>query len=65
MILAFSGNPRTGSVGAGGIITGSVPRCVSPPICAVRRQRLRPGQHRGPIGCYAVEDGQLCADFPG
>ena len=31
MILAFSGNPRSGSVGAGGIITGSVPRCVSLP----------------------------------
>lgn len=32
MILAFSGNPRSGgSVGAGGIITGPVPRCVSLP----------------------------------
>ena len=31
MILAFSGNPRGGSVGAGGIITGPVPRCVSLP----------------------------------
>ena len=31
MILAFSGNPHSGSVGAGGIITGSVPRCVSLP----------------------------------
>ena len=31
MILAFSGNPRTGSVGTGGIITGPVPRCVSLP----------------------------------
>jgi hypothetical protein len=32
MILAFSGNPRHGgSVGAGGIITGRVPRCVSLP----------------------------------
>ena len=32
MILAFSGNPRSGgSVGAGGIITGRVPRCVSLP----------------------------------
>jgi hypothetical protein len=29
MILAFTGNPRTGSVGAGGIITGPVPSCVS------------------------------------
>jgi hypothetical protein len=32
MILAFSGNPRHGgAVGAGGIITGRVPRCVSLP----------------------------------
>jgi hypothetical protein len=32
MILAFTGNPRSiGSVGAGGIITGRVPRCVSIP----------------------------------
>ena len=32
MILAFSGNPRSGgSVGAGGVITGPVPRCVSLP----------------------------------
>jgi hypothetical protein len=32
MILAFTGNPRSGgSVGAGGIITGRVPRCVSLP----------------------------------
>jgi len=31
MILAFSGGPRSGSVGAGGIITGRVPRCVSLP----------------------------------
>jgi len=31
MILAFSGGPRGGSVGAGGIITGPVPRCVSLP----------------------------------
>ena len=32
MILAFSGNPRGGtSLGAGGIITGPVPRCVSLP----------------------------------
>jgi hypothetical protein len=32
MILAFSGNPRSGgAVGAGGIITGRVPRCVSLP----------------------------------
>jgi hypothetical protein len=31
MILAFTGNPRSGSVGAGGIITGPVPRCVSLP----------------------------------
>jgi hypothetical protein len=32
MILAFSGNPRSGgSVGAGGIITGPVPGCVSLP----------------------------------
>jgi len=32
MILAFSGNPRSGgSVGAGGIITGRVPGCVSLP----------------------------------
>jgi hypothetical protein len=31
MILAFSGSPRSGSVGAGGIITGPVPSCVSLP----------------------------------
>jgi RNA polymerase sigma-70 factor (ECF subfamily) len=31
MILAFSGNRQTGSVGAGGIITGPVPTCVSLP----------------------------------
>ncbi len=32
MILAFSGNPRHGTaLGAGGIITGRVPRCVSLP----------------------------------
>ena len=31
MILAFTGNPRSGSVGAGGIITGRVPSCVSLP----------------------------------
>jgi hypothetical protein len=31
MILAFSGNPRSGSVGTAGIITGPVPRCVSLP----------------------------------
>jgi len=32
LILAFTGNPRAGgSVGAGGIITGPVPRCVSLP----------------------------------
>jgi hypothetical protein len=32
MILAFTGSPRGGgAVGAGGIITGPVPRCVSPP----------------------------------
>ena len=32
MILAFSGNPRHGpALGAGGIITGRVPRCVSLP----------------------------------
>ena len=31
MILAFTGNPRSGSVGAGGIITGPVPHCVSLP----------------------------------
>ncbi len=31
MVLAFSGNRHTGSVGAGGIITGPVPRCVSLP----------------------------------
>ena len=32
MILAFSGNPRGGSaMGAGGIITGPVPSCVSIP----------------------------------
>jgi|SRR6516165_678490 hypothetical protein len=32
MILAFSGNPRSGSaMGAGGIITGPVPSCVSLP----------------------------------
>ncbi len=32
MILAFSGSPRQGTaLGAGGIITGRVPRCVSLP----------------------------------
>ena len=31
MILAFTGNPRSGSVAAGGTITGPVPRCVSLP----------------------------------
>jgi hypothetical protein len=31
MILAFSGNRASGSLGAGGIITGPVPRCVSLP----------------------------------
>jgi hypothetical protein len=32
MILAFSGNRRSGAaLGAGGIITGPVPRCVSLP----------------------------------
>jgi hypothetical protein len=32
MILAFSGNPRSGgAVGVGGIITGPAPRCVSLP----------------------------------
>jgi hypothetical protein len=32
MILAFTGNPRSGgAVGAGGIITGPVPHCVSLP----------------------------------
>ena len=31
MILAFSGNEQTGSVGAGGVITGPVPACVSLP----------------------------------
>lgn len=31
MILAFTGNRHTGSVGAGGIITGPVPHCVSLP----------------------------------
>jgi len=32
MILAFSGKPGSGtSLGAGGIITGRVPRCVSLP----------------------------------
>ncbi len=32
MILAFSGDPRHGpALGAGGIITGRVPRCVSLP----------------------------------
>ena len=64
MILAFSGNPHSGSVGAGGIDHRVRAPLREPPICAVRRQRLRPGQHRGPIGCYAVEDGQLCADSP-
>ena len=37
MILAFSGNRQTGSVGAGGIITGPIPTCVSlpgPPVPA-------------------------------
>jgi hypothetical protein len=31
MILAFTGSPSSGSVGAGGIITGPVPSCVSLP----------------------------------
>jgi hypothetical protein len=31
MILAFTGSPHSGSVGAGGIITGPVPSCVSLP----------------------------------
>jgi hypothetical protein len=31
MILAFTGSPRSGSLGAGGIITGRVPRYVSLP----------------------------------
>jgi hypothetical protein len=31
MILAFTGSPRGGSVGAGGFITGAVPSCVSLP----------------------------------
>jgi hypothetical protein len=31
MVLAFSGDPGRASVGAGGIITGRVPRCVSLP----------------------------------
>jgi hypothetical protein len=31
MVLAFSGDPGKDSVGAGGIITGPVPRCVSLP----------------------------------
>lgn len=31
MILAFSGDQHTGSLGAGGIITGPVPACVSLP----------------------------------
>jgi hypothetical protein len=31
MILAFTGGPRGSSLGAGGIITGRVPRCVSLP----------------------------------
>ena len=31
MILAFSGDEQTGSVRAGGIITGPVPSCVSLP----------------------------------
>jgi len=31
MVLAFSGGRHSGSVGAGGIITGPVPRCVSLP----------------------------------
>ena len=31
MILAFTGSPRGGSVGAGGIITGPAPSCVSLP----------------------------------
>jgi hypothetical protein len=34
MVLAFSGDPRSGTaLGAGGIITGRVPGCVSlPPV---------------------------------
>ena len=31
MILPFSGDRQSGSVGAGGIITGPVPHCVSLP----------------------------------
>jgi hypothetical protein len=31
MILAFTGGRRSGSLGAGGVITGRVPRCVSLP----------------------------------
>jgi hypothetical protein len=31
MILAFTGKPGGTSLGAGGIITGRVPRCVSLP----------------------------------
>jgi hypothetical protein len=31
MILAFTGGRHSGSLGAGGIITGPVPRCVSLP----------------------------------
>jgi hypothetical protein len=31
LILAFSGDQSTGSVGAGGVITGQVPSCVSLP----------------------------------
>jgi len=36
MVLAFSGNQHGGSVGAGGIITGPVPRCVSLPSAPQR-----------------------------
>ena len=36
MVLAFSGNQHSGSVGAGGIITGPVPRCVSLPSAPQR-----------------------------
>ena len=36
MILAFSGNQSTGSVGVGGMITGPVPACVSLPSGSFR-----------------------------
>ena len=42
MILAFSGDPRHGTaLGAGGIITGPVPSCVSLPSAPSGRGRLR------------------------